>query len=81
MKHKKEVYYLEDPSPDPFLVSSDLDRQMLQKYHYSERQEYERYKKRERLHLILIGLVVCFLAGLLYLLLTVPAEKIDNFLM
>ena len=79
MKHKKEVFYLEDPSPDPFLAP-EVEADLLRKYAYLENEDYKRYRRQERIHLILIGLVCLFLAGLLYLLLTVPAEKIDNFL-
>ena len=80
MKHKKEVFYLSEPSPDPFLAP-EVEADLLRKYHYLERQEYEAYKRRERIHLILIGVVILFLSGLLYLLITVDAAKIDNFFM
>ena len=80
MKHKKEVYYLEDPSPDPFLAP-EVEADLLRKYAYLERKEYEAYKRKERIHLFLIGLVCLFLAGLLYLLLTTDPAKIDSFLM
>lgn len=81
MKNKKEVFYLSDPAPDPFLVSSDMDVDLLRKYAYLEQESYKRYKRRERLHLILIGVVILFLSGLLYLLITVDPAKIDNFFM
>lgn len=80
MKHKKEVYYLEDPSPDPFLAP-EVEADLLRKYHYLERKEYEAYKRKERIHLALIAFVCLFLAGLLYLLLTTDPAKIDSFLM
>ncbi len=81
MKHKKEVYYLEDPAPDPFLVSSDLEVDQLRKYHYLENEAYKRYKRSERLHFIAIIVICLFLAGLAYFLITVPAETIDNLFM
>lgn len=80
---KKQVYYLQDPPADPFLVNipSDLDKEMMQKYAYLENEDYKAYRKRERRSMFLIAFVCLFLAGLLYLLVTVPAEKIDSFLM
>jgi len=77
---KKEVHYLNDPSPDPFLVNSDMEADLLRKYHYLENEEYHRYKRRERRSVIAIILVCLFLAGIIYLLATVPMETIDNWL-
>lgn len=78
---KKEVHFLQAPPEDPFLVSSDMEADLLRKYAYLERKEYEAYKRKERIHLFLIGFVCLFLAGLLYLLITVDPAKIDSFLM
>ena len=78
---KKEVHFLEAPPHDPFLVSSDMEADLLRKYHYLERKEYEAYKRKERIHLFLICVVILLLSGLLYLIITVDPAKIDNFLM
>lgn len=77
---KKEVHFLEAPPHDPFLAP-EVEADLLRKFHYLELKEYEKYKRKERIHLILIGVVILFLSGLLYLLITVDPAKIDNFFM
>ena len=76
MKQSKEVYYLQDPSPDPFLAS-DLEADQLRKFHYLENAEYQRYKRKERLMKWIVVLTMLILAGLAFLLLTVDLNTID----
>ena len=79
MKHKKEIHYLQDPSPDPFLINSDMEIDQLRKYHYLENEAYRAYKRREKRYFILIILVCLLLAGLAYWLMTVDPGTLEKF--
>ena len=80
---KKEVYQLQAPPVDPFLVKtpSDLDEDLLRKYAYLETESYKAYRRKERRSLIAIIISILLLIGAFILLMTTDANTIDNFLM
>lgn len=79
---KKEIYHLQEPPVDPFMVKlpSDLDDMMIKRYAYCETESYKQYRKRERRSIGFIIVTILILIGIIILLATVPAETIDTFL-